>query len=312
MISTMNLTFVDALTDADLEAAHKGRIGSSAICTVAGLNPYQTPLQLWMEKTGKSPRTEYNNAMWLGTKLEPIVAELAMRHRRERYWKNSLCAVSKEKEWMVSTPDYFIVTGPGAAPDTIMEIKTTSAFQKQRWEEGIPDYAHCQVQWQMGMWGIEHAEIACLAGGRDLIVKECKFEKDIFEQLVELGEKFMHFIRTDTPPEARADDLDAVKQLFSPTAGKTIVCGPEMEGLARQYVEHKSEITKLKELCKPHEATIKTISARIIQILGDAEIAEGGGIRIERKISQRKGYAVAPTTVDSLKIKTAGDEAPAE
>ena len=38
----------------------KGGIGSSEVATIVGLNPYETPYQLWLRKTGQIPAKEEN------------------------------------------------------------------------------------------------------------------------------------------------------------------------------------------------------------------------------------------------------------
>ena len=58
----------------------KGGIGSSDAAAAVGLHPYKSPLQLWMEKTGREhllPQVDPDDAtspMYWGTLLEPIVA----------------------------------------------------------------------------------------------------------------------------------------------------------------------------------------------------------------------------------------------
>lgn len=58
----------------------KRGIGSSDAATAVGLNPYQSPLELWMIKTGREqalPKQEVNDEsspMYWGSLLEPIVA----------------------------------------------------------------------------------------------------------------------------------------------------------------------------------------------------------------------------------------------
>lgn len=52
----------------------KSGIGSSEIATIVGLNPYETPYQLWLRKTGQVPPKEENFFMKAGHYLEDAVA----------------------------------------------------------------------------------------------------------------------------------------------------------------------------------------------------------------------------------------------
>lgn len=52
-------------------------IGGSDAAVIMGLNPYKSPYQLWMEKTGQAapPDLSGNRFVYWGTKNEPNVAE---------------------------------------------------------------------------------------------------------------------------------------------------------------------------------------------------------------------------------------------
>lgn len=56
----------------------KGGIGSSDAAAAVGLNPYKSPLELWLEKTGRvevvEQREDMEAATYWGTLLEPLVA----------------------------------------------------------------------------------------------------------------------------------------------------------------------------------------------------------------------------------------------
>ena len=49
-------------------------IGSSEVGTILGLNPYETPYQLWRRKVGIDPPKEQNFAMKAGHYLENAVS----------------------------------------------------------------------------------------------------------------------------------------------------------------------------------------------------------------------------------------------
>ena len=55
----------------------KGGIGSSDAASAVGLCPYRSQLELWMEKTGRSPGYQpaaLDDPTYWGTQLEPLVA----------------------------------------------------------------------------------------------------------------------------------------------------------------------------------------------------------------------------------------------
>ena len=57
-----------------LEARKEG-IGASEVATIVGLNPWETPYQLWRRKTGLDPSKAMTTAMQTGHILEDGVAQ---------------------------------------------------------------------------------------------------------------------------------------------------------------------------------------------------------------------------------------------
>jgi putative phage-type endonuclease len=129
-------------------------IGSSEAAAAIGLNPYQSPLELWMIKTGRDdglPKIDPNDdssPMFWGSALEPFVAEHYARHTGHRVRRKNavLQHPDPDKPWMLANIDREIV----GAPDVqILECKTAGEFGARLWREGVPDYVQCQVQHQL-------------------------------------------------------------------------------------------------------------------------------------------------------------------
>lgn len=281
------------------EHARAGRIGSSDICTVAGLNPFETPAELALRLQGKLPPKNESTPMWLGKRLEPVVAELFEKESGDQVYKNDIAMVPEAHPWMVATPDYFT-----AGETYIVECKTTSAFQKDKWIDGVPDYAHCQVQWQMGIWGIPAAHVACLIGGRDFVMHKIQFASDVFEQLVELGEKFLAVVHSGELPELKAEDRDVMRALFQPDESKVISISPDLEALAARYTEEKLYSTQCNALLKGSRQKCDILEACMIELMGEASRAENDTFCITRKRSVRKAYQVKETVVEKFSVKS--------
>ena len=70
-------------------------IGSSEVATIVGLNPFETPYQLWRRKVGIDPPVEENFAMRAGHILEPAVA---------KFWEDATgreVDLSSEGDWLI-------------------------------------------------------------------------------------------------------------------------------------------------------------------------------------------------------------------
>src|SRR6185437_1023395 len=56
-------------------AARQSGIGSSEAATACGINPYDTPLSLYLRKIGQGEPIEETAAMRWGSRLEPVIAD---------------------------------------------------------------------------------------------------------------------------------------------------------------------------------------------------------------------------------------------
>lgn len=279
--------------------ARKGKIGSSDIAAICGLNPWCTPLQVFLEMTGKVAPVEENEAMWLGKKLEPVVAEMfGKRHPNfileepRQMWVNG---------WACATPDRLVAEAQedGTRPinfDRILECKTSSFRMAQIWSAGLPDSVACQVQWQLGVTGKESAYVAALVGGREFVEYQVAFDPNVFEQLLELGNNFMEKVKSDTPPEPVAEDSDTVKKLFQPN--------PELEiELEAEAIDKALELIELKKVCSVNDKRKKELETWLRLSMGNASIGISSNVKINLTTVHKAGHTVGPVTYSKLSVK---------
>lgn len=277
-------------------------LGSSEIATAAGLNKFQTPLQLWMRKTGRDTSIIDNKHTRLGKKMEQVVAETFIEEKPTfELEKCNSTFIDEKIPWAVCTPDYFLHE-PGSLDKQLLEIKTSGIWANKEWEDNkVPDYALIQLQWQMGICCIETGYLAALIGGKEFYSKEIKFSSDVFYQLVELGTRFIDLVKSDTPPEATfADDLSFIR----PT-DKEIQLSGCLESL-KEFEALKAAISDLEAQVKLKRQAQDTIKNRLIQALGDAGKGICGDYVVTRKIipikeSVRKAYDQIRFSVKNIK-----------
>lgn len=287
-------------------AARKGKLGSSEIATICCLNTYKTPLYLWSEMTGRIPEDhEENLNMWLGQKLEPIVAELFAKETGRAVKKWGATLGHDSVDWAIATPDYSYVTDQGESG--ILECKSTNSWNKAKWEDGIPDAAHIQLQWQLGILGFEFGEVAALAD-REFFHHPSAFQPLIFEQLLEMGQKFMDLVKSDTPPAAVDDDKRLITRITGDLIDETVLLGvEEMEALER--------LQQLKDSREPYSESLKLIDKQMDDIkaqlrmkMGNAARGKAGRWRLSQSQVNRKAHEVKASSYVTLKIKEEIDE----
>jgi len=207
----------------------KGGIGSSDAGAAVGLNPYQSPLELWLVKTGRDgglPKVDPNdetNPMYWGALLEPIVAAHYTKRsgNRVRRINAVLQHPDQDKAWMLANIDREIV---GAADVQILECKTAGEFGARLWRDGVPDYVVCQVQHQLAVTGKAAADVCVLICGQEIRIYRIERDDVLINRLIELERQFWRYVEMDVPPPADGSDSAdvALRCLYPHDAGHTL------------------------------------------------------------------------------------------
>lgn len=286
-------------------------IGSSEISTIVGLNRYQTPLQLWMEKTGRTPPKEDNDAMKLGRLMESFIGEKFSRDTGKLVQSADALFCHPIHQNFTASPDFWVIeeTPYGQpAPTEVVECKNVNYRKADEWADGnCPDHAQIQLQWQLGVCGLSSGYVAGLVGAQVHDFHHRRFDADssIIEQLFDSAHQFLTFIKSDTPPAAVAGDRPIIEAdwLLTPTA----VSLPETcLSVLQRYEE---EYLKRREV----EATLKTIKtnednlrATLEQLMGDNALAHCGNFSIEAKRINKGAYQVKPSSYVTFTVKKEG------
>ncbi len=282
LVKTKELSRDDWLT------VRKQGIGSSDAGTAVGLNPYQSPLELWMIKTGRDadlpkidPNDEGSPAYW-GTLLEPIVAAHYTRRTGNRVRKINavLQHPDPEKFWMLANIDRE-VTG---APDVqILECKTAGEFGVRLWREGVPEYIVCQVQHQLAVTGKTAADVCVLVCGQEIRIYRITRDDELIARLIELERQFWHYVETDTPPPADGSESadTALRCLYPHDAGNhlDLTADTQMSAIFADLVNLRADIDNREELAA-------LLAQQIQQRLGNASTASFDSGRVSWKRSK--------------------------
>lgn len=285
-------------------AARERTIGSSEIVTVCGLNPYKTPLALWAEKTKKVQPDAENEAMRLGRHMEEFIGGLFGRTKGVRMQAGKTLFRHADYDWASATPDFFCYNK--SAELELVECKNVGSHSAHHWQDGgIPNAAHMQTIWQLGVCGLERGHIAALVGAnvREFFTPEVTFDQSVFDQMLELGAKFMEMVKRDVPPDAFSGDAELLTELRRPQTGKEIELPQEAEALIRQHEIRADYAKQLEQQAFAAKDAKKSIEARLIQLLGDATIGHYGSAVVKRSLVNVKAYAVEPKSYWRLSVK---------
>ena len=252
-------------------AERKKGIGSSDVPTILGINPWANSHDLWLQKTGRVPPTEENDAMYMGTMLEEVVLKLAADRLEQRIVKPSTTFVGA-KSFMRANIDGMI--GKAMRGATIVEAKTTG--NTEDWgldgSSDVPERIKAQVQYQMMCASSDVAHVACLIGERGLRFAMFRIPYDEFyaEHIMEQVSRFWeHNVKTDTPPEC-LPSLESVRRIIR-SADAPIVAIEE-----RLFEEDAAANAMLKDAKSKHEAA----RSALLCALGQSTHGEGGGFKV--------------------------------
>ena len=243
-----------------------GGIGSSDIATIVGLNPYETPFQLWQRKTGRVPGKEETFFMKAGHYLEDAVAKFYEDESGRKVIARSAAEdiyVHPDYDWARVSPDRMFWIGEKRSGDDkgVLECKTT---QREIDPDNLPPYWFTQVQYQLGVMGRENASLAWLSAGRTFDYRDIELVPDYFCWLMEEAEKFHrdHLIADVEPALTTAEDVVIKYAQHSP--GTFVEASDEIADMISRLKEIKGQVKEL-------EGTKDEIESALKLTFGEAE-----------------------------------------
>lgn len=252
-------------------------LGGSDLGAVLGLSRFRTPLDVWMEKTGRAAPKESNLAMRFGTMAEAFVAaeyEAATGRRVEGYTK----MLRHPDAPLIGHVDRLVVAhGEKMAShkgvirtDRLLECKTAHpmALSGGDWGETgtdlVPPSYLIQCAAYMALTGCHTADLACLFGNAELRVYTIARDMELEAQLIEQARDWWtRHVMADVPPEPSTPD--ECRRLWpSHRVGKSLIVDVTVAKDVEALHACKAEI-------KAIEATAAEIETRVLTAFGDAE-----------------------------------------
>ena len=223
----LKLVKTNDLSRDDWLKVRKGGIGSSDAGAAVGLHPYKSPLELWMEKTGRDgglPKTDPNDEtspMYWGTLLESIVASHYTKRTGNKVRRINAVLQHPTEPWMLANIDREVIGSPDVQ---ILECKTAGRNGARLWKEGVPEYVQLQVMHQLAVTGKQAADVAVLICGQELQIHRIDRDEAMIARLVQLERQFWGYVERDqAPPADGSDSADvALRCLYPQDSGQTL------------------------------------------------------------------------------------------
>lgn len=266
-------------------------IGGSDVSIIAGINPFKSAHQLWLEKTGQTePEQTDSDYAHFGTLLEPIVRKEFTARTGIKVRQKHMLLQSEEYPFMLADLDGVIREEGEMA---VFEAKTASAYKQEVWEEGVPAPYLLQVQHYMSVTGAKRTYIAALVGGNHFFYHVVERDEDMIGKIIAMEQYFWdtHVVGGVEPvPDGSEATTNYFNSRFSHSNGMTIELPEEALSVCVEYDRLSDELKKV-------EAAKNAAANQLKSYLKEAE----AGIVGDRKVTWKE---ISKSTVDAKRLKT--------
>jgi putative phage-type endonuclease len=242
-------------------SVRNGGIGSSDAAAAVGLSPYKSPLELWLEKTGRKEPEDLSEkeAVFWGSTLEPILAAVYQQRTGNKVRRVNAVLQHPTQFFMLANLDRAV------GYDGILEIKTASYHSAQLWEETVPEAYQCQVLHQLAVTGKAWADVAVLIGGQDFRIYRIERDAEKIFDLIDLETGFWQCVKDDVPPSVDGSESSAraLNWMYPQDSGETIDCtdSDQLNRLFCELLDMKRRREQLEFLEATHKQTIQSAMA---------------------------------------------------
>ena len=250
----------------------KRGIGGSDAAAVCGLNPYSSPLQVYLDKTGADIGDYDNEAMRQGRDLEDYVARRFMEATGLKVRRANAIYYDEKRPFMLADADRLIV-----GQDAGLECKTVSPYNADAWKDGrIPLHYQIQCYHYMSVFGADKWYIAALIFGRDFLVREIPYDPEIIGNIRQMETDFWRsYVEKrvlPAPDGSEGADQLILDRFRTAEPGKQIL----LTGV-RNKISRRQELAGI---ISDLETEKKQIEQELKLYLGDAEEAQGEGYKV--------------------------------
>lgn len=264
-------------------------IGGSDSSTIVGLNPYNSPYSLYLDKIGDCAEKPDSEAMRQGRDFEQYVADRWMEATGKKCRRNNFMWRSTRWPYMLADIDREIV-GENAG----LECKTTSVFNKSDLACGeIPQTYYVQCQHYMAVLGFDRMYLAVLVLNRGFYHFVIERDEAEIEALAAAEGEFWKCIINQQPPEVDGSEatVNAIKKQYPEAAADL----PMME-LGKSAADDLAALAEINADIKSLKDSGEAIKARIMAEMGEHPLAIAGSFDVSWKNQSTK-------RVDTAKLK---------
>ncbi len=250
-------------------------LGGSELAAAFGKSKYQTPLQLWMIKTGRMEPQGSTPITDLGHILEPVIAEKFCQTTGLKVRNVSDAYECPNHTYLRGNIDRQIISSELHDSPGVLEIKSTSSQRLKHEENAIPISWNYQLNWYLFLTGYKYGYLSIMERDTGIFHEPILIRRnqELIDQLFEKAVAWWNrHIIADIPPEPTTDD-DMLLLFPDSIEGKTLEATPKAYGYYTELKEVRDRISDLEKMEEHLRITLK-------QVLGDTEQLVCGGKKL--------------------------------
>jgi len=262
------------MTTDTFHADRRTGVGGSDSPALMGLSPWGGPMDVWLDKMGMREPSAPSLPMWLGTRLEPLVAELFTARTGIKVRRRHGLIRSKDHPVLIGHVDF-----------TGLEVKTSRSANGWGPDgevvdapdgSAVPINYLVQVQHYLVVTGWPTMHVAVLIGHDDFRTYEVRPIPAMQRDIIATAEAFwQEYVLTATPPPLDGSEASRryVALAHPRDDGTTVPATPEQDRLLRSLTEVRGDIMELERLRDELEVRIKDAIGDAKGIIGTAASA---------------------------------------
>lgn len=276
LLKTLNISHEDWLR------SRKIGIGGSEAASIAGLNPWSSPMKVYLDKLSDEVEDIDSERMRIGRDLEDYVARRFTEETGKKVRKLNSILQSEEHPFMLANLDRVVV-----GENAFLECKTTNSFAKKDWEsDSIPLHYEIQCLHYMAVGGYDYGYIAVLIGNEKFVWKKIERDEEVLKNLIEIEKTFWeeNVLKKNPPlPDGSDQYSDFLKEKYKDVSD-------EIKLLPDTFIGELEEYDLLKEQLSELEGKKKLIEQKIQEEMKDSQVAKVGDRKVTWKQIMKNSF----------------------
>lgn len=250
-------------------AERRKHITGTDVAAILGLSPWASPIDVWLDKTGRAEPKQENEAMRRGLQMQEVILDIY-----EETTGNEIghcdpfeLVVSKDNSLLAASLDAVVVDG--GYPVDAKNVR----YKRDGWGDAgtdvVPDPILLQMVLQMSATDTNQGDVAALFGGQEFIPYTIQQDQALLHQIIEQSERWWRdYVVADRMP---------------PVDGSQS---------CREWINRTRQ---LNEAMLPSDCELDAAACELSHVRGIIEHWQGRETGLENRIKQAVGESVGIT-----------------